>query len=395
MIPSFDELDVTVMTIITYFKGDIDLCAVCDLFEYVLDAVPVLKNCNRKKIEFETHPIPGSIINLSYGGTHRGFRHSKNIKFFKNSVSIIISIKDKNLSIKLSEGKIHITGTKKEGHAQECSDYIIKKILDIQENLDYIQSKPAETLYTVKNLLDICKGAPVDEKAEDFYMLPEETIREKMEGNMIDQKIANFYLRYYKYKTEFPTLSIYQQFIMKRINSTSFIGTKDLEVIYIRKVMNNYNYDVGFDVKRNELTKCVQILNGDFRVNYDSSLNHTVTVFLPFDPSLKALPEDVQILEDERKARRKKEEDLKKGYRKPRKNTIKKKKEKKIPQHNFLVYKTGQITFSTNGNYKSMKDAYDRFNTLMEEIKDIIIQPNENRKKKIHVKKAPKNLIKV
>jgi hypothetical protein len=122
--------------------------------------------------------------------------------------------------------------------------------------------------------------------------------------------------------------------------SVKTIVTQPLVIDQVCTAMVNYNYDLGFDIKRYELKTRIHGLNGFFS-RYYNSVEHNVTIELPYD-----IPNEHRLMR--------------------RKN--------KRPCHTFLVYMSGLVTQSGPGE-ELMRDAYYRFMETINQIRPYIIKP--------------------
>jgi hypothetical protein len=196
----------------------------------------------------------------------------------------------------------------------------------------------------------------------------------------IDMRIYNFLMRYYQFREyEFPTWNSWCQ-VLDMYTSMQKVYTGKLGVLHVHRMMVNYNYDLQMKIKRFELQQMINLQDNGFRATYDNSISHTVTVILPYDPKFNQIPEYLRIREEEKKAALPenilRDEKRKKRNVKPKERKVSGKKNHAPPRHNFLVYRTGRVTFSTNGNYESMKNAYDAFNSMVEELRNDISRPD-------------------
>lgn len=115
---------------------DIDkLYAILPITEYI---APEPKKRGRKKkgVVPVIHVVPsGSIICAKYNGECKGLNEKGSTRAFKNSITIVMDIKQKKVNFKLSKnGRFQITGNNDDYHIQKCVKYmwkIIKQYSDI------------------------------------------------------------------------------------------------------------------------------------------------------------------------------------------------------------------------------------------------------------------------
>ena len=104
------------------------------------------------------------------------------------------------------------------------------------------------------------------------------------------------------------------------------------------KSMVNYNYDLGFDIKRRELTEYINGYN-DFEAVYNNTSDNHVKITLAVNP-----------LDINNKS-----------------------------HHTFLVYKSGKVTHS-GPNEELIKKAYNTFIDTIQKFRPYIERENPNRK---------------
>lgn len=135
----FEDIVRTTRTVIadTNIQIDIDkLFEIIPITDYIIPE----KKRGRKKKNY-TAPIinikSGSIISIKYNGKVRGILVSKSSTAFKNSITIVMIIKNKKVNFKLSKnGRFQITGNNDDYNIEKCVKYmwkIIKVFPDIYE----------------------------------------------------------------------------------------------------------------------------------------------------------------------------------------------------------------------------------------------------------------------
>jgi len=303
----------------------------------------------KQKIKLPKVDIPGSILSLRHKGHTRGIIRSTSKKFFKNSVTIDLSISTKNLCIKLSASKFHVCGANSVEQAMEGIQHIIDKLNEIQEEIDYINKNNEKALTTLRILKEITKGTSITRQHNDSTSMScdvdnnndeviDYTIRNienfsNYVNEDFDLRIANFLYRQavdFIYHSHFSTEIDYILTIKNIINYK-------LEIQNYWKAMVNINYDLGFDINRNELCNLINGREGFF-ARYNNMMEHSVTIHLPYTPS------------KERQLRKK----------------------AKQPCHTFIVYQSGLVTQSGPGD-DIMEEAYYKFNNLIKKLVDDIM----------------------
>lgn len=368
-IEPFESLKITTITLIISLSGYVFLDEAFALLPITRIELPPSKRVTQK-FKIPHCKIPGSILSLRYNGYTKGIIRTVSKKAFKNSITCDISTREKNVSLKLSRTKMQMCGASSVEQGIEGANYIISHLNNIQEELNYMSSHPEKTSRTIIWLKEVVKGKecqrylpemdmspssnenlsdsfidPVSKNKDsvsDYLLNENEEILKKLTEE-IDERIVRFLL---KYKDEFR---FYSDFCAELdwISNVKTVISQPLQIEDVCTAMVNYNYDLGFDIKRYELVTRISGLNG-FYARYNNSIEHNVTIELPYD-----VPEKHRTLR--------------------RKN--------KKPCHTFLVYKSGLVTQSGPGK-ELMRDAYYLFMTTILQIREYIIKPGIPRKLK-------------
>lgn len=369
---AFENLKVTTMTLVIPLIGSINLDAAFNLLRITRIHLPQPKRQSQKyKIPHCTDP--GAILSLRYKGDTRGIIRSTSSSHFKNSITIDIATKDKNVSIKLSSTKIQMCGASSVQQGIEGSNYIINQLLEIQDILDYIQSNQALARSTVDWIKENTRGAQICRKndpvpntvnadaggtIDNAVQHPFGFVLVNSNGQLalnpgqvintipeytdqfpqgIDIRIANFMLRQIFEHVYYTDYCLELDWIL----GLTIVTTRPLAIQQVHKAMVNYNYDLGFSVRRSELVRQINGLNG-FYARYHNSIEHNVTIELPYE-----VPEQHRAM----------------------------RKKNKNPCHIFLVYMSGLVTQSGPGE-ELMCEAYYRFNATINSIRDLIFKDN-------------------
>lgn len=353
----FDVLKPTTMTLIAQLTGTVALDWAFSLLPITRIVLPEQKR-HKQKIKLPHVNMPGSILSLRHKGHTRGIIRSTNSKFFKNSVTIDIGCREKNLCLKLSGSKFQICGAASVAQGREGITYIVDKLNDIQNELEYIAENQEKAVSTLQVLKEITKGyavirtetestsvstttdgVPAKEQT-DFTIRYIEDLNTYASDDF-DTRIAQFLYRQcfdFNYHSHFATEIDY-------ILTVRMVATKGLAVSSICEAMVNLNYDLGYNVDRTEFCNAVNGVEG-FYARYNNMLEHSVTVHLPYEPP------------DSRKLLRKKN---------------------KQPCHTFIVYQSGLVTQSGPGG-ELMREAYYKFNELAGIIRDDVMIRDHPRK---------------
>jgi hypothetical protein len=335
----------------TTFDGAINLDWAFSLLPITRIKLPEQKRV-KQNIKLPHVDIPGAILSLRHKGHTRGIIRSTNKKCFKNSVTIDISVKSKNLNIKLSAFKFHVCGANSVDQALEGINYIINYLHDIQDEIDYINQNYDMALSTIQTLKKITKGSEIKRELNDStsmscdentqtneildYTIDKIDDFEKYRSEEFDVRIANFLYRQaedFKYHSHFSTEIDYILTIKKIINHR-------LEIDNYWKAMVNINYDLKFDIDRDELRDQLNGCDG-FYARYNNMFEHSVTVYLPYEP----------------------------------KNNRQVRKKNKQTCHTYIVYQSGLVTQSGPGD-ELMEEAYYKFIEVINRIKDKIMIKN-------------------
>lgn len=165
-ITDFDYLKVTTMTVIVELEGTVFIENAFPLLEITRLELPKRLR-QTKKFKIPYCGIPGAILAVTFENTTRGIVKNKSGKFFRNSITIDICTSKKNISAKLSRGKIHLCGPNSEALSRETAEHIIDHLIKIQSDLDYMKDKPEEKENSIKWLKEASKG--------DHYIIDADT----------------------------------------------------------------------------------------------------------------------------------------------------------------------------------------------------------------------------
>jgi hypothetical protein len=392
------SLKVTTMTLIFQLDCKIDLNKI--FFLIPITKIPYeLVSKARIRYKIPHYKEPGSILSMRYRGMTRGILRSTSGKHFKNSITLDLSLKDKNVNIKLCNSKtrqqgskMQMCGAKSLEQGMEGAKEVLNKIAKIQEILDRVESNPALKAKCLEHL-----RSSVEEMNEPVWKyvpsnvshIPNnvlETVQEGLKAKMnelpatrasLDEIVKEYSERFKEVKlmgnwireslsilrnlkyTE-PTdeekgeldmeyvnlfLQEYEEIhslekFKEKVGFIEGIGKLyegELKIAEVSKAMVNFNYSLGGAIDRFELMKHFNG-RGNFYSHFDNSTEHYVTVELPY------------VVKD----------------------PLKKKKSKK-PCHTFLVYQSGLVTQS-GPDEEMMKEAYLEFISVYEEFKDAIVK---------------------
>jgi hypothetical protein len=335
----FEELKPTTMTTVITLDGTINLK---ETFTFLPITKVELPNRTKplKKFKIPHHKTPGSILSMRYSGYTRGIVRSTSKKWFKNSITIDMSVKDKNLSLKVSNGKIQMCGALSEEQSLEGANLLIENIKEVQSSINYIKKNQEKYDKIIEFIDNNFRGNMIDLDDSNTTETDDDEIRYSLSIPddlkamiSIDKQISHFLI---SFVNEFICFNDFIN-ICKWINDIESLSSENLSINSIKKVMVNYNYSLGFKIDRFNLADKISHLNG-FTSRYVNTAEYNVTITLPID-----------------------------------KNNDKKK--QKTKYHTFMVYQSGLVTQSGPGD-KQMEDAYNLFSQTIQSIKNDIIAIN-------------------
>jgi len=314
--PNFDKFKVTTMTQTVILSSEVNKAAIFCLIrsvnpqKYESDWDPhpsnfIKKNGKNKKIQlpyFEEEV--GNIIATGFefpkiGKYFRGLRCTGGA--FKNAVTMDIVTSAKNINLKLSTAKIQMCGSTSDEMVTEAVDYLMDLIHEVCEFVEYMRSKPQESLETI-NMLRLQSRGPDEKIFKPNPIVPGDIILTKRETikiptgpwNQIDPeiyavlgpKIAEAKYHGYQYCYVEHMLDIVENLIN---NPEIKIADKSLGYKEVARSMVNYNYGLGFYVLNFRLQKHLSNLfnSCDFYrgciSTYQNDTTRRVKISVPFD----------------------------------------------------------------------------------------------------------------
>jgi hypothetical protein len=235
----------------------------------------------------------------------------------------------------------------------EAANYIIDYLKNIQRIMNKVYDDPQKAAETIQWLKTYSVGDYVEKPSFEIKKYENVTLQiyrpildnaikvptEKLPEHL-DYEIMTFFLAL---ADDF----LYHQDFCKKIDYAmrfQYIIDEPLELMHVDYAMVNYNFSLGFKVDRGLLDQYINGRDG-FVSRYNNALSTSVTVELPYEP----LP-----------------------------HRAIKTRSGKTPHHTFLIYFSGSITLSTGLGGKSMKNVYENFMKIIEELKPYI-EYNPNR----------------
>lgn len=156
----FKYIPVTTMTLVVTLSSVIERVVAFCLLPITRIDLPKQKR-RSKKYKLPFHDKPGCILSMRYNGITRGIIRSNKNSYLKNSISIDISVKDKNINVKLSKSKIHMCGAKSTEQGRETAQYIVDLLVNVQNELNYMNEDENRKKNTFEWIKDNLKGSDV------------------------------------------------------------------------------------------------------------------------------------------------------------------------------------------------------------------------------------------
>lgn len=328
----FNKHKVTTMTLVIPLTGNINLDAAFALLPITPVEVEMPKSASQK-LKLPHYHIPGAILSMRYNGSSRGAAQP-NKKSFKNMITIDISVKNKNLNLKLSKSNIQMCGAKSEEQAREGVEYILTHLKQLQEKFNIMNEDNIKFQATFAWLRMATKGSftPHEIKEDDSVRIVSDHKLIKPARPYpayVNSEVADLFLN------QIHEFHYYNDFCqeIEMLRNIPYVVTNPIAIDQVHKVMVNYKYNLGFEVDRFQLTTLINGREG-FYSQYDNVLEHNVTIHIPYK------------LPDGQKSLRKKD---------------------KVPCHTFIVYKSGIVTQSGPGE-ELMEGVYYKFMNIINDI---------------------------
>jgi hypothetical protein len=351
-IPFFKDLRVTTMTLIAPFEGKICIDSTFALLPVTKVDLPRKKR-STKKIKIPHCGIPGAIVSMRFKGCTRGIFRSTSRRHFRNSITMDISTKQKNISLKLSKNSIHMCGPTSLEMGQEAIDYLFGYINEIQEELQYMNADTEKKQTTLEWLMQATQGTAIDRTQK--YILPSENISLAVTQTLQDHQVAipsletappEVDVRLAKFLLRHAHEFLYHSELMmefEHISQLEKIVEEPIQMDRIFKAMVNFNYHLGFNVNRQRLKDVFDAVGGGWCVRYDPRIDHTVTIQIPYEVLSEA-----------------------EFMRKP----------DKVHCHTFMVQKSGVVTQS-GPDETIMKPAYYTFMNIIQTYYGYILKTDD------------------
>lgn len=344
-IPVFPKDKITTITMVIDIKNKINIESVAHLIPVHNTEIQIFrskkKNTNskkKKKVKF-AHCPAGTIISLRSKFVNRG--HYFDNKHFKNAITTVISSKIKNISLKLSPNSIHICGANNFDDGVDCAQNLLDQVKHVFE----MQIKMKEDFSSeVSWLKEFCKGPETIDtiEREDFKIIRNDRalLKPTVFPEHLDSELLGYLLSLQDYNMCYTEYCDKLDLLLERKLGPVF--DKAPVIFNSQSVMVNYNYRLGFPVKRLELVRYIDRSCG-FVPYFNNDLSNYVTIELPYEVD----------------------------YGNDEKDEVIKKKKSKVDHHTFIIYRSGSVTQS-GPEIEVIEEAYYLFWQKIMEIKELI-----------------------
>lgn len=198
------------------------------------------------KVRLPLSNTPGDILSIRHRGEVRGYRKKagkKGDNYFRHVVTFDMSLRKKNISIKLSAKKAHMCGIKDENMVHEGIHYLRQHLQQMRENRDSLKGVDVKKGEKIMLLDPSRKDAvPADEGFVYDYTIDKQDIL-KHENKLVRELFAD--------------ITIYSEFICVRDWLLSTYIPENISISKIENVMFNYYFHPGFMFHRDLLLTLV------------------------------------------------------------------------------------------------------------------------------------------
>lgn len=316
----FKYLKVTTMTVICQLEGLIDVDKIFPLLPITMVSLEDDYNPKAKLQPTKN----GDILSARYRGATRGVYRSGS---FKNSILIDMSTNTKCVNFKASKDKIQMCGARSMEEFTEVVNTFLGHVSIIRGMVKLIQDDLEGSKLVCDEFISLCR--------EQFYICQSKLCCRLVLPVYERPTLLQAYLlnQAESYSTT-NDLRVQFDYILSIID----VGDDEVKIDRMQSAMVNYNYDIGFNVNRWNLSILMNEV-GQFQARYDNTIQTYVSVQLPYEPS-----EDMIFKK-------------KKGY-----------------YQTFTVYKSGKVTHS-GPCIEVMEEAYNLFNAALNDIREHIEVP--------------------
>lgn len=226
-----------------------------------------------KRAKFNRVGLPGTILSLRCSGKHRGLfkkKQKERKRDMKHCVEIDMSIKSKNVNIRLYASKIHSVGISNHDMIKETVFLINQHIKEIKESQIFLRENPE----VIEEFILSCKGEKTIRPGRKSYYY-------KLIKPELKHKALNIYTAPFNLHEPVDNWKEYVKYI-RYINKLSDICSGNVTLTSIHDVVANYCYNLGFTINRSALSRLARG-KYDFCSEYDKSKKKEVILSLPID----------------------------------------------------------------------------------------------------------------
>lgn len=269
---------ISTMVIIYRLLGSIDINTFFPLLRItqVEDPNPTAKNA---KSPF--YPQPGHIVSARYSDAerkdmYRGFVPRPRKKAFLNCITVDISTKLKNVSLKISKGTIQECGAVSIENGIEAVQHLIGHIYSVDGYLKYIQCNKSMAEEIVNWLSFSCQGDIYnDENGHRLTAL----FQPRIIPSSLDSNIVSWFLSFMQ---DYNTYEGYMGVVKWIITKTHIIeGDGCLSVDFCTKEMVNHKYSLNQTLNKRRLVEIFYNQPG-FYIDYDNEIDSQVSIQVPY-----------------------------------------------------------------------------------------------------------------
>ncbi len=268
-----DNPSLTVM--LGYLSHTLDKEKAFNLLPRLLDDVDSSLVRRGGKVNLPVYPM-GTFINLSYMGHSRGILSKCMTSYMKHVIEITVSGRERNVGVKLTPEKIHLTGKVEEIEGGDIIRAVFSQMLRINNMLLWVYNNQEICSKLIEGILDItCPEGVleiIDPTEEQLSALFSPT----------DDENTRFLLTYFMdLAGDFLYQTDYKKKLEYALMSGGFIDA-NVTLKSVDSKMLNYNYNIGFTVNKIGLVKLMEKSN-NFLARYDNSIKEDVTIEYPHE----------------------------------------------------------------------------------------------------------------
>jgi hypothetical protein len=261
VIPPLESIKPTTITAVVKLDATVNTDAAFRMLPPVyLDKVNICEPRPGKRAKPPIVNIPGAIITMVYKGFKRGLILSDTAKSFPHTITIDISVGEKNVNLKLSPSTMHLCGAKKSEHIVETTNHISTYLRRIQDLIAYTKANPERTKAAFDWLLSVVK-----------YENGEVSVTQDIPDSEYALSLIKYSLREF---SDLEQLKSYMQYIL----SVDYIASGSFDVVSVDEVMVKRDFIVKGAMPRNlHLARMFDGHKG-FMAIYDTGVDMNVEI---------------------------------------------------------------------------------------------------------------------